>query len=85
MTPRRARWKIRKRNEKFECSILRTHLQDRVRGPEAHEGLALVDEAISTPNLLPHFGASPNVARQRFWTGGCSAQMQQPRIRDVNL
>jgi len=79
--------------EGWPCALLRnrfgaltgSHLQDRVREPEAHEGLDLVDEAISTPNLLRHFGASPNVARQRFWTGGCSAQMQQPRIRDVNL
>ena len=38
-------------------------LQDRVRGPKAHErDLGSVDPDISTPNLLRHIGASPIVA-----------------------
>ena len=46
--------------------LTRNPLQDRVRGPSAHEGgLGLVDSAISTPNLLRHFGTSPNVAGQQ--------------------
>ncbi len=43
-------------------ALTRIPLQDRVRGPLAHErGLGLVDQAISAPNLLRHFGTSPNV------------------------